>query len=74
MPRLKPLTDNARKDDSFRRQLDGTLKTERMGYEELAGLMGISVRTLYRRRDEPETITLKERRLLLKIFPDLTIE
>lgn len=74
MPRTKPLTDNARKDDSFRRQLAGAMRSERMGYEELAGLMGISVRTLYRRRDEPETITLKERRLLLKIFPDLTIE
>ena len=74
MPRLKPLTDNARMDDSFRRQLVGAMKAERMGYGELAGLLGVSVRTLYRRRDEPETITLKERRLLLKIFPDLKIE
>ena len=74
MPRIHPLTENARKDDSFRRQLAGAMESERIGYEELAGLLGVSVKTLYRRRDEPETITLKERRLLLKIFPDLKIE
>lgn len=74
MPRTKPLTENARMDDLFRRQLVGAMKAERMGYGELAGLLGVSVNTLYRRRDEPETITLKERRLLLKIFPDLKIE
>lgn len=74
MPRTKPLTDNARMDDSFRRQLVGAMKAERIGYRELAGVLGVSVNTLYRRRDEPETITLKERRLLLKIFPDLKIE
>jgi hypothetical protein len=61
-------------DDLFRRQLVGAMKAERMGYRELAGVLGVSVNTLYRRRDEPETITLKERRLLLKIFPDLKIE
>lgn len=74
MPRIKPLTENERKDRAFQASLMGEMKAARMTYCQLAEILGVSLHTLYRRRDDPETLTLKERRILIKVFPGITIE
>ena len=74
MPRIKPLTETQRKDRAFQEQLVGKMKAERITYGELAEILGISVNTLYARRDRPETLTLREQRILKKVFPDIAIE
>jgi hypothetical protein len=50
------------------------MKAEHMSHERLAKMMGISLMTLYRKRDEPEKLTLKEIRILQEIFPGIVIE
>lgn len=74
MPRIKPLTENARKDRAFQEQLVGKMKADKVTYQQLAEILGVSIQTVYRRRDEPETLTLRERRILQRVFPDIVIE
>ena len=74
MPRVRPLTENARKDKAFREQLMGEMKANRMTYDRVAEILCISVNTLYRRRDEPETLTLREKRILEDTFPGIVIQ
>lgn len=50
------------------------MKTQRITFEQLAEHLGISVNTMYRRRDNPGTLTLNEQRILRKIFPGLIIQ
>ena len=74
MPRIKPLTENARYDMAFRKQLIGMMKAEGISYKGLARILGISINTLYKRRDEPETLTLREQRIIKKYLPGIRIE
>lgn len=74
MPKVIPLTENERKDKAIRDSLMGRMKDEKISCERLASMLGVSLNTFYRHRDDPEKITLRERRILAQIFPDLTIE
>lgn len=74
MPRIRPLTEDAKKDRAFQEQLVGKMKAEGISYGQLARMLGISVNTLYKRRDEPETLTLREQRIIRKQFPGIEIE
>ena len=74
MPRIRPLTEDARKDRAFQEQLVGKMKAEGISYGQLAQMLGISINTLYKRRDEPETMTLREQRIIRKRFPGIQIE
>jgi DNA-binding NtrC family response regulator len=74
MPRIRPLTENERKDRAFQEHLHGAMKAARITYGQLAQILGISVNTLYRKRDNPETLTLREVRILEDTLPGIVIE
>lgn len=74
MPRVKPLTENERRDERFQDQLSGQMKVKKISCSRLARLLGVSVKTLQRHRDHPENMTLREIRILREIFPEITIE
>ena len=74
MPRISPLTENARKDQALKAQLYGCMKAERITNEKMAKMLGISVNTFIRRKQAPDSLTLRERRILQKIFPGIVIE
>ena len=74
MPKVRPLTENERKNKQFSEQLAGKMRTSKITCQDLAKCLGISVVTLYRRRDNPETMTLGEIRKLKTVFPELVIE
>ncbi len=74
MTKVKPLTENQRRDLDFQEQLVGKMKSHRITYTKLADALGCSVNSLYRRRDNPETLTLREIRILRETFPDLIIQ
>ena len=74
MPRVKPLTEQERKNRNLREQLVGGMKNENLTYKSVAESLGISVNTMYRRVENPETLTLREIRILNQIFPDLIVE
>lgn len=74
MPRVKPLTEQERKNRNLREQLIGGMKNEKLTYKRVAEALGISVNTMYRRVENPETLTLREIRGLNQIFPDLIVE
>ena len=74
MPKLRPITETDRRNQAFQGQLHARMKAEHMSHERLAKMMGISLMTLYRKRDEPEKLTLKEIRILQEIFPGIVIE
>lgn len=74
MPKVKPLTESSRKDNEFRKQLLLVMDEKHISYQKLADLLGVHINTVYNKRDHPETVTLRERRILLKVFPDMKIE
>ena len=74
MPKVKPLTETARKDKAFLQQLYGAMKVEKTTVEKLAKILGISDKTLYRRMKRPDTFTLGEIRALREIFPGIEIK
>jgi len=74
MPKLRPITEAERRNQAFQGQLHARMKAEHMSHERLAKMMGISLMTLYRKRDEPERLTLKEIRMLQEIFPGIEIQ
>ena len=74
MPKLRPLTEAERRSQAFQGQLHARMKAEHMSHERLAKIMNISIMTLYRKRDEPERLTLKEIRMLQEIFPGIEIQ
>ena len=73
MPRVKPLTEQERKNRNLREQLVGGMKNENLTYKSVAESLGISVQTFYRRIENPETLTMKEIWGLQKLIPDLTV-
>ena len=74
MPRIKPLTETARKDKAFLQQLYGAMKVEKTTAKKLAQVLGISDKTLYRKMHNPDTFTLGEIRTLREIFPGIEIK
>lgn len=74
MPRVKPLTENERKDLAVREQLIGKMQVRHINGETLAEMVGVSRNTMYRRIKEPDTLTLKEIREIKKAFPGIVIE
>lgn len=74
MPKLKPLTESARKDAALAEQLWGKMRTEKISGEQLAQMLGIGKNTFYRRIKCPSDFTLGEIRALKKIFPGIVIE
>ena len=74
MPRVKPLTENDRKNRTLRGELMGNMRQERMTFQQLADLLGISDSTLHRRMENPDGFTLKEIRKIRALFPEIRIE
>lgn len=74
MPKVKPLTENERRDKTIKAQLIGLMKVEGMTAQNMADRLGISLNTFYRHRDNPEKLTLREQRILIETFPELVIE
>lgn len=74
MPKVRPLTENERKDLAVREQLIGKMQTRHINGETLAEMVGVSRNTMYRRIKEPDTLTLKEIREIKKAFPGIVIE
>lgn len=74
MPKVKPLTENERRDKTIKAQLIGLMKVEGLTAQNMADRIGISLNTFYRHRDNPEKLTLREQRILIETFPELVIE
>lgn len=74
MPKVKPLTENGRRDKTIKAQLIGLMKVEGLTAQNMADRLGISLNTFYRHRDNPEKLTLREQRILIETFPELVIE
>jgi|GEM_PF-4777759 len=74
MPKVRPLTETARKDENLSKQLWGEMKVAKVSGEQLAQTLGIGKNTFYRRMKKPSTFTLGELRALQKIFPNIVIE
>lgn len=74
MPKVKPLTENDRRNKAFTAQLIGLMKVEGLTAQNMADRLGISLNTFYRHRDNPEKLTLREQRILIETFPELVIE
>jgi hypothetical protein len=73
MPR-RSLSENELKDMAIREQLIGKMRTNKISSEQMADMLGISLNTFYRHRDEPEKLSLRELRIIADIFPDIVIE
>ena len=74
MPKVKPLTENERRNKTIKAQLIGLMKVEGLTSQNMADRLGISLNTFYRHRDNPEKLTLREQRILIETFPELVIE
>ena len=66
--------ENDRKDKFIREQLYGKMKARNISSERMADEMGISLRTFYRLRNEPERMTVRDLRNIQRVFPDFRIE
>ena len=74
MPKVKPLTENERRNKTIKAQLIGLMKVEGLTAQNMADRLGISLNTFYRHRDNPEKLALREQRILIETFPELVIE
>lgn len=74
MPKVKPLTENDRRNKAFTAQLTGLMKVDGITAIDMAARLGVSLNTFYRHRDNPEKLTLREQRILVETFPELVIE
>lgn len=74
MPKVKPLTENERKNRAIVEQVEGKMKLHRITHKAMAAALGISIPTLYRRLDEPDTLTIREVRIMMKLLPGLSVE
>ena len=73
MPKIKPLTDQERKSRSLRGRIVGEMRNENLTYKRVAEILGVSVHTVYRRIENPETLTLREVWKLEQAMPGLEI-
>ena len=74
MPKVKPLTENERKDKAIIEQVEGKMKANRITHKEMAAALGVSVPTLYRRIAKPDDLTIREVRIITKMLPGIAIE
>ena len=74
MPKVKPLTENERKDRAIIEQVEGKMKACKITHKAMAAALGISIPTLYRRLDEPDSLTIREVRIITKMLPGIAIE
>lgn len=74
MPKVKPLTENERKDLEIVEQVEGKMKACRITHKAMADALGISLPTLYRRLDKPDSLTIREVRIMAKLLPGIAIE
>ena len=74
MPKVKPLTENERKNLAIIEQVEGKMKAYRITHREMAAALGISVPTLYRRIAKPDDLTIREVRIITKMLPGIAIE
>ncbi len=74
MPKVKPLTENERRDRAIIEQIAGKMKVCKVTQRAMADALGISLPTLQRRLKKPEDMTIREIRIMQKILPGLTIE
>ena len=73
MPRVKPLTEQERKNRDVRGRIVGEMRNENLTYKQVAEVLGVSVHTVYRRIEKPETLTLREVWKLEQAMPGLEI-
>lgn len=74
MPKTATQAENDRKDRFIREQLYGKMKARNISSERMADEMGISLRTFYRLRNEPERMTVRDLRNIQRVFPDFRVE
>ena len=74
MPKIIPLTNADKRNRAIQGQLVTMMKANHVTWDRLAKMLGISLMTMYRKRDDPERFTLKEVRRLQEIFPEIKIE
>ena len=74
MPKTSIQTENDRKDRMIREQLYGKMKAGNISVERMADILGVSVKTFYRLRNEPERMTVRDLRNIQRVFPDFRIE
>ncbi|MBR0320285.1 MAG: hypothetical protein IIX10_04445 [Clostridia bacterium] len=74
MPRIKPLTENERKDNAVRGQLAKYQAELRKDNQTVAAYLGITPRTYTNRKNNPSSFTLEEQRRLKRLFPGIIIE
>lgn len=74
MPKVKPLTENERKDRAIIEQVEGKMKANRITHKAMAAALGISLPTLYRRIAKPDDLTIREVRIITKMLPGIAIE
>lgn len=74
MPKVKPLTENERKNRAIVEQVEGKMKLNKITHKAMAAALGISIPTLYRRLDEPDSLTIREVRIMTKLLPGLSVE
>ena len=73
MPRVRPLTEQERKNRYLREQIVGGIRNEKLSYKRVADALGVSVHTVYRRIESPENLTMREIWILKNLLPDLQI-
>lgn len=74
MPKVKPLTENERKDRAIIEQIEGKMKAQKITHKAMASALGISLPTLYRRIAKPDDLTIREVRIITKMLPGIAIE
>lgn len=74
MPKTSTQTENDRKDKYIREQLYGKMKAQNVSSERMADMLGVSLRTFYRMRNEPWRMTLRDMRIIQQVFPDFRVE
>lgn len=74
MPKVRPLTENERRDKAIKAQLVGLMKVEGIKAPDMAARLGISLNTFYRHRDKPSKMTLREVRIIQQTFPEIEIQ
>ena len=73
MPRIAPITEEERRNTAVRGELARAMEVTRWDNAKTAAALGCTVKTLISRKHHPETLTLREIRILQKIFPGINI-
>lgn len=74
MPKTATQAENDRKDRAIREQLYGKMKAGNISSERMADMLGMSLKTFYRLRNEPERMTVRDVRIIREVFPDFRVE